>query len=290
LPSPHDPIAFSPGGLTVRWYAIFILCGIIAAILFVRWLAIRRGMDPTFLLDVAPWVVLGAIVGARGYYILLKFGYYIHHPYDAIDVREGGLTIHGALVVGAAMVAFFCWRYGQRFFTWTDLIIPGVALGQAIGRWGNWANQEAFGTPTRHFWGVAIDPARRPAQYAQFTHFQPTFLYESVLDLATALVLAWLVLRQPRRRWLREGDVLWLYCVVYGTVRFVIERIRTDSLDIGPYPAAYWLSWALILVGATMLVVRHTVWPAPHVPPPAATAGGGAGDLAPAAEAARGGA
>lgn len=276
MPSPHDPIAFSIAGLTVRWYALFILTGIIAAILLIRALAKRRGMDPEFILDVAPWVVFGAIVGARGYYILLKFGYYLHHPGDAINVREGGLTIHGALVMGAALVAYFCWRRGQRFFAWTDVIIPGVALGQAIGRWGNWANQEAFGHPTNYFWGVAIDPNRRPPQFAQFTHFQPAFLFESIFDLINMAILAWLALRLPRSHRLREGDVLWIYCILYGTGRFFIERIRTDSLYIGPLPAAYWLSFSLIAIGAVMLIVRHTVWPGAFAQPPAVAASEGA--------------
>lgn len=261
MPSPHDPVAFSTAGLTVRWYALFILTGIVAAIWLIRALARRRGMDPDFVLDAAPWVVFAAIVGARGYYILLKLNYYLHHPDEAINVRLGGLTIHGALAAGVAMVAYFCWRRRQRFLAWADVIIAGVPLGQAIGRWGNWANQEAFGTPTSLPWGVRIDPDRRPPEYAQFTHFHPTFLYESLFDLVNAAILSWLVLRQPRSRALLEGDVLWIYCILYGAGRFVIERIRTDSLYIGPLPAAYWLSFALIAIGASMLLLRHTVWP-----------------------------
>jgi phosphatidylglycerol:prolipoprotein diacylglycerol transferase len=97
--------------------------------------------------------------------------------------------------------------------------------------------------------------------YAAAENFHPTFLYESLFDLANAALLAWLVVRMPGHRFLREGDVLWIYLVTYGVARFVIERIRTDSLYIGPLPAAYWLSFSLVALGATMLVLRHTVWP-----------------------------
>lgn len=261
MPSPSDPIAFTIAGLSVRWYALFILAGIIAAISLIYWLVQKKGMDPDFLLDVAPWVVFGAIVGARGYYILLKFSFYIHHPEEAINVRTGGLTIHGALIVGAAVIAYFCWRRRQRFFAWTDVIIPGVALGQALGRWGNWANQEAFGTPTSLPWGLKIAPAHRPPQYMQYSTFHPTFLYEMILDLINCVVLTWLTLRLPKSKTLREGDILAIYCIAYGLGRFAIESIRTDSLYIGPLPAAYWLSFFLIGVGVFLLIARRTFWP-----------------------------
>ena len=261
MPSPSDPIAIDLFGLAVRWYALFILAGIVGAVWLVRALARRRGMDPEFVLDIAPWVVLGAIVGARLYYILLRWDDYLDDPADAINIRLGGLTIHGAIAAGAAILAYFCWRHGLRFLAWADLIVAGLALGQAVGRWGNWANQEAFGTPTDLPWGVEIAQGRRPAEYLGADRFHPTFLYESLFDLANAALLSWIVLRMPRDRRLREGDALWLYLLLYGIARFLIERIRTDSLYIGPLPAAYWVSFGLIALGASMLILRRTVWP-----------------------------
>jgi phosphatidylglycerol:prolipoprotein diacylglycerol transferase len=256
MPSPADPNAVSIFGVGIRWYAVFILLGIAAAILLIRWLARQRGMDATFPIDVAPWVVLAGMVGARGYYLLLRLDYFIAHPSEAFNLRLGGLTIHGAVAAGTLMLAFLCWRQRQPFLRWCDVIIPGVALGQAIGRWGNWANQEAFGRPTDLPWGVAIDAANRPDQYAEFERFHPTFLYESLFNLVNAIVLSWLVLHATRLR-LRDGDVLWLYLVFYGLARFVIEAMRTDSLYIGPFPAAHWISAGMIVVGTVMLVIRH---------------------------------
>lgn len=257
MPSPHDPVAFAIFGLTIRWYALILLSAIVVGITLIAQLAKRRGMDPDFFLDIAPWVVLSAIVGARVYYILLRGGYFLDHPGEAVNVRLGGLTIHGALAAGIGVFYLFYRRRGQPFLAWADLAMAVVPIGQAIGRLGNWANQEAFGRPSTLPWAVEIDPERRPAEYAAFATFHPTFLYEGLLDLGIAAVLISLVLRMPRDRRLRPGDALWTYLLLYGLARLAIEPLRTDSLYIGPLPAAYWLSGALIVLGGAMLLIRH---------------------------------
>lgn len=254
MPTLGDPTAFSLGPIDVRWYALFILAGILGAIGLSHWLAGRRELDVDFLLDIAPWVVFLSIAGARLYYVLLEWQYFVDHPSQALNIRSGGLSIHGALIAGVITVLVLCRREGQPFFTWADIILPGLALGQAIGRWGNWANQEAFGTPTDLPWAVTIDPSRRPDGYEEVATFHPAFLYESVLDLLNAALLSWLVLRLPVMRNLRNGDVAALYLINYGIIRLLVERIRTDSLYIGPLPAAYWLSFLLIGVGVAILL------------------------------------
>jgi phosphatidylglycerol:prolipoprotein diacylglycerol transferase len=234
------------------------LAGVVAGLVLTRALARRIGLDPEWALDVAPWIVLVSILGARAYYVMLRADYFAAHPWEAINIRLGGLSFHGALLAGIAAFAFLCRRSGQPFLKWTDAAVPGVAIAQAIGRWGNWANQEAFGTPTNLPWGVAIDLAHRPPAYVTAERFHPTFLYESLFDAANALFLSWLALRVSRSRRLRHGDMLGLYLISYGVARFLIERIRTDSLYLGPLPAAYWLSWALIASGAILLALLHT--------------------------------
>lgn len=268
LPAIHNPVAFTIAGIGVRWYALFILSSIVVAVLVMRVLARWRGMDPEFIIDVAPWVVFGAIVGARLYYVALKWNFYRHHPGEAINLRLGGLTIHGALAAGILIFYLFCRRRGYRFLAWADVVIAAVPIGQAIGRWGNWANQEAFGKPTTLPWAVTIDPAHRPPGYEQYATFHPTFLYEGILDLAIAAFLIRLVLRMPRDRRLHEGDVLWCYLILYGIARLIVESMRTDSLYIGPLKAAYWLSGLLIVAGGALLVLRHTVWPGRPADPP----------------------
>jgi phosphatidylglycerol:prolipoprotein diacylglycerol transferase len=254
MPSPADPVAFSISGLDIRWYALFFLAGAVAGILLARFLAARLGLDSDFVLDAAPWVAIWAIVGARAYYVALRGSYYAAHPLEAINIRLGGLSFHGALVGGVVAFVILCARRRQPFLAWSDAAVPGVALAQAIGRWGNWANQEAFGSPTDLPWGLWIDPVHRPAAFAAAERFHPTFLYESLFDLVNAIVLSWLALRLSSTDRLRHGDVLAVYLIAYGVARFVIEHIRTDSLYIGPLPAAFWLSWALIFVGAAILV------------------------------------
>ncbi len=230
------------------------LAGVFAGIALSRFLAAQLGLEPDWLLDVAPWIVLFSIVGARLYYVILRAPHFATVPWDALNFRLGGLAFHGALIAGTATFAALCWKHRQPFLHWTDAVIPGVAIAQAVGRWGNWANQEAFGTPTNLPWGLWIDVARRPEAFADSDRFHPTFLYESMFNLANAALLSWIALRIPRSRVLRHGDVLALYLVNYGLARFLIERIRTDSLYLGPVPAAYWLSWLLVIVGVTLVL------------------------------------
>ncbi|HEV2529699.1 MAG TPA: prolipoprotein diacylglyceryl transferase [Thermomicrobiales bacterium] len=265
MPTLHDPVAFSVFGLEIRWYALILLSGIVGAIVLIQWLVRRRGMDRDFILDIAPWVVAIAIVCARLGYVLVSWDSFRDDPLDALNIREGGIAIHGAVLGGALVVAWFCRQRRYRFLLWGDLILTGVALGQAIGRWGNWANQEAFGTPTSLPWAVTIDPERRPAEYADQATFHPTFLYESIANLVNVGVMTWVVLRMPGHRWLREGDAVWAYMVLYGVERAIIESIRTDSVYVGPLPGPTWVSLVLIIGGVLGGVLRRTVWPAPAV-------------------------
>ena len=272
MPSPSDPVAIAIAGLNIRWYALFMLAGVISGIWLTRVLARRVGLDSNWVLDAAPWVVLFSILGARVYYVLLRSDYFATYPLEAVNIRLGGLSFHGALIAGTLGFALLCWRARQPFLRWTDVAIPGVALAQALGRWGNWANQEAFGTPTSAPWGLWIDPHQRPPEFAEFERFHPTFFYESLFNLANAFILAWLALHVSESRRLRHGDVLALYLINYGLARFLIERIRTDSLYLGPLPAAYWLSWVLFASGAALLVyLRRPERPDPVLPASAQT-------------------
>ena len=266
MPSPADPIAFSFLGLDVRWYALFMLAGVVAGVLLSRELAGRIGLDPDWVIDATPWVVLFSIVGARIYYVVLRADHFVSHPAEAINIRLGGLSFHGALIAGIIAFAILCRRARQPFLRWTDAVVPGVALAQAIGRWGNWANQEAFGTPTTAPWGLWIDPERRPAEFASVERFHPTFLYESIFNLANAALLSYVALRIPASRRLRHGDVLALYLINYGVARFLIERVRTDSLYLGPLPAAYWLSGGLVAAGLILLVLPRRAEPTQEEP------------------------
>jgi prolipoprotein diacylglyceryl transferase len=251
-------VAITIGPLELRWYAIFILVGIVAGISVARWIARRRDQDDTFILDTAPIVVLVAVVGARIYYVLLEWRYFVEHPSEVIGLQLRGLTIHGALIGGIACFWWLCRRRGESSLWWADSVIIGVPVGQAIGRWGNWANQEAFGRPSNLPWALEIDLERRPLRYLMSDRFHPTFLYESILSLFIALALAWLVLRFGESAGWRNGYALAAYLIMYGGARLLIEPMRTDSLYIGPWPAAYWFSVALVVAGAALVLWRRS--------------------------------
>lgn len=261
MPTVHDPVAFQLLGLPIRWYGLFVLAAMLVSVALMGQLARRRGLDPEFVFDAAPIVIVAGVIGARIYYLLLRNDYYRDNPDDLLTLQLQGLTIHGALIAGTLAFIYLCRRRGQPVRRWIDVVIAVVPIGQAIGRWGNWANQEAFGTPSTLPWAVHIDPDRRPVQYAAQETFHPAFLYEGIMNLFAAAVLVWILLRIPRSSRLRDGDVLGAYCVLYGVIRLIVERVRTDSLYIGAWPAAYWLSGVLIVAGL-LVIASGRLWPA----------------------------
>ena len=163
-------------------------------------------------------------------------------------VWHGGLAIHGALIGGLVSTAIYARRNGLDFWYWADILAPGIILGQAIGRWGNYMNQEAFGGPTRLPWGIYIEPAKRPVEWAGFSRFHPTFLYESLWNLIGFGVLIYLSRRQTAKpaSW-PNGSIFLSYAVYYSIGRFFIEGMRTDSLMLGPIRVAQLVSLAVII-------------------------------------------
>jgi phosphatidylglycerol---prolipoprotein diacylglyceryl transferase len=255
-----DPTAFSLGPFTVQWYAIFIMTGAFLAAILAGKLAEFRGLKSDAIFDIALVSIISGVIGARLYFVMLEWDYYGQNLVQILNIPRGGLSIHGAIIFGVAAIILMTWRMKQPVLSWLDVAAPAVALGQAIGRWGNYANQEAFGTPTDRPWGIEIRPENRPAEYADATHFHPTFFYESVLNLINAALLTFLIVRFSGEKWMRAGDILAVYLITYGMIRIPLEWLRTDSLYIGPMPAAYWLSGALILGGIVLLVLNRTVF------------------------------
>ena len=182
-------IALQLGPLAIRWYGLLIATGVLLGSTLAHREAIRRGQDPDVLLNGIVLTVLTALVGARLYYVLFNWDYYSVHPSKILAVWEGGLAIHGGLIVGAITTALYCRHSRLSLPVTTDILSPCVAIGQAIGRWGNFFNQEAFGTPTDLPWKLYIDPAHRPPQFAGSDYFHPTFLYESLWNFLVFLLL-----------------------------------------------------------------------------------------------------
>lgn len=227
-----EPILLSFGPLTIYWYGVFMVLGIIAAILISFWLAKYYNVSENLIFDLFFWVIIGGIIGARIYDIFLNFNYYLIYPLQTLKIWEGGLAIHGAIIAGIIIILIFARRQKFSFWEMGALIVPGLALGQAIGRWGNYFNQELFGLPTNSPIGIPIDIANRPVQYIFNDFFQPTFLYESLGCLLIFIFLLSLNFYFIKRKKLNRQFYVWsvsLYMILYSILRFGLEFIRTDE-------------------------------------------------------------
>jgi len=228
IPSPGHGV-WNLGPVPIRAYALMILLGIVAAIWLgnKRW--IERGGLPNQVSDIAMWAVPFGVIGGRLYHVLTDWSAYFGPGgrgfVASLQIWEGGLGIWGAVALGAVGAYIGCARSGLAFAPFADAIAPAIVLAQAIGRWGNWFNQELFGRPTDAPWGLAIDAAHRPEGYLAYSTFQPTFLYESIACLAILGVLLW----ADRKFALSHGRVFALYLALYCTARGAIETIRIDD-------------------------------------------------------------
>ncbi|WNQ11033.1 prolipoprotein diacylglyceryl transferase [Paenibacillus aurantius] len=224
-----DPIAFSLGVITVRWYGIILGTAALVGL----YLAVREGkrfgIIPDFFMDMMLIGVPSAIIGARLYYVAFKWDYYSQHPNEIYKIWEGGIAIYGALIGAIIGVYFYVRSKGYRFSRIADICAPGLIVGQLIGRWGNFMNQEAHGGPveesflrnTLHLPDFIVNQ-----MYINGEFYHPTFLYESLWNLVGLLVLLWL----RRRPFLRAGELFASYFIWYSIGRFLIEALRTDSL------------------------------------------------------------
>jgi prolipoprotein diacylglyceryl transferase len=224
IPSP-DVNTIPIGPLDVHFYGIAIALGAMAAVLIGRRRYAALGGDPDLMDRLGFWVVMVGILGGRLAYVSTHLSRFEGRPWAALFIWEGGLAIFGALTVGFGFGYWFAQRIGIMMPAGLDAAVPGVPFAQALGRWGNYFNQELYGTPSTLPWAVEIDPARRVAGYEQFATFHPTFLYESILNLVLFGVLLWL----GTKRNLREGSLFFAYLIGYGLIRFSVELLRTDT-------------------------------------------------------------
>lgn len=252
-----DPVAFSLGSIEVRWYGIIIASGIVLAYLLGQKEAVKRGLADDFLADLLIWAIPISIISARIYYVAMKWDYYGQNPAKIIEIWNGGIAIHGALI-GAVITAYiFCRKRGVSFLKVADIVAPSILVGQIVGRWGNFMNQEAYGGPvTREFLENLLLPNWIIEQmYVQElgTYVHPTFLYESVWNVIGLIVL--LLLRKVN---LQRGEIFFLYMIWYSIGRFFIEGMRTDSLYlIGELRSAQVVSILAIIIGMGCIIYRR---------------------------------
>ncbi len=284
MPSPIDPILFQFGPFAIRWYGLLIVAGVLAAAYIATIEAQRKREDPDHVWNLLIWVLILGILGARLYHVLSSpagasrgFNYYfIEQPFTnltifgaavpfptALLIWEGGIGIYGALLGGILAVIIYTHRHKLIVWRWLDILAPGMLLAQAIGRWGNYVNQELYGPPTTLPWGILItNPNQRIPPYNDLTAFpldttlfHPVFFYESVWNVIGFALLMWLGRKYADK--LLDGDLLSLYLIWYPVGRLLVESLRPDAWTLGGIPTAQIVSILLILVGVGLFVYRR---------------------------------
>ncbi len=248
------PIVFQLGPITVRWYGLLIATAVLLGVSLSQYLAKRRHVNPDLLSDLSIWLIIGAIPAARLYYVIFQWSEYAQNPGKIIAIWEGGIAIHGAILGGTLAALIFSKLKKISFWQMADLVAPSLILGQAIGRWGNFFNSEAFGSPTNLPWKLYIPPERRPPQFPNIEYFHPTFLYESIWDLGVFALLITLFFRSLQDKpKLKVGTLFLIYLAAYSLGRLWIEGLRTDSLMLGPLRMAQFISLVGIALGVAGL-------------------------------------
>jgi phosphatidylglycerol:prolipoprotein diacylglycerol transferase len=255
-----QPIMFSLGPLQIHWYGLCLVLAISAGFFVFYKLARAGGLESDLIFDLGFWATLGGLLGARIYEIFLDSDYYFSNPAAMVKVWEGGLAIHGALLGGGLAVYIFLRKHKKSLalgnFKWlalADWMVPAVALGQAVGRFGNYFNQELFGLPTDLPWGIPIAIMSRPSGYESFTYFHPTFLYESLGNLLIFGILLFIWKKRPQL-----GMLSGIYAIAYGCLRFSLEFIKIDAT-----PMLWGLRWPqiasliLVILGILLLIYSH---------------------------------
>ncbi len=247
--SPGD-IAFTLFGLDVRWYGVMMSLAMLTGILVI--LLIRRkyfkDISVDIICDISFLLIFAGLVSARLYYVIMDYSYFFRHPEEIPAIWNGGISIQGAIIGGIIFGLFYTKSMKISFLRYADLFSFGIITGQAIGRWGNFFNSEAFGLPTNLPWKLFIPFASRPLEYRNYEFFHPTFLYESLLNICIFIIL-YLVLKKFTNR--HDGFIFFLYIILYSLVRIIVESLRIDSvLNIGYFHIAHITSVLFILAAS----------------------------------------
>jgi phosphatidylglycerol:prolipoprotein diacylglycerol transferase len=241
-------VAFKIGPLAIRWYALFITFGFLVATWAATLIARRRNISADNFLDCAMLVFLGGIVGARLYFAALSWQTF-ENPLEIFQIWRGGLSIHGGIIGGALTGYIYCRVSKMSFLNGADIFGAAVPLAQAIGRWGNFFNSEAFGGPVSESFPIKlfIPEAARPEALREYQYFQPTFLYESLWDLAIFFILYFVLFDKFKKY---PGMTFLAYILLYSIGRAIIEPLRTDSIMVGSMAAPLAVSAGLIAAAA----------------------------------------
>ena len=240
-------------GVNIYYYGVIMALAIATGVLVADWAGTKYfGLKKETIIDLAPYIIIFGILGARIYYCALNYGFYLRFPTEIIAIRHGGISIHGAMLGGALGLWLFAKRHKLNPIKLCDTSVIGLSIAQALGRWGNFFNSEAFGAPTNLPWKLYIAPQYRPIPYQDYQYFHPAFLYESILDLAIFAIL--LVLTKTGRL-KKDGNLTLIYLILYSLVRIFVEMFRLDSvMYILGVPVAIFVSVGIIIVSTAVFI------------------------------------
>lgn len=251
-------VIFQIGGLAIYYYGLIIVLAMIVGFFVARYFFKKQKLTDEQVVDLAWWLIVAGIVGARIYYVVYAWPYYRDDLWSIFFIWRGGLAIHGAIIAGLIVVWYFAKHYKISAKIITDSLALALPLSQAVGRWGNYFNQELFGRPSDQPWAIPIDLANRPPQFINHQYFQPTFLYESILNL----FLFFLLLCLYKYGRLKDGHLTAYYLLGYGLIRSWMEFYRTDySPLIGGVRWALLFSLSLIILSSAWLIFQKTKTP-----------------------------
>lgn len=248
-----DPVAFRIFSLSIRWYALLIAFALIISLFLMLKRARQVGIKEEFILDFFIWGIPSGIIGGRLYYVIFKLDYYLKYPIKIFAMREGGMAIHGVVIGGILALLLLCKKREISFLKMADLTAPALILGQAIGRWGNFINQEAYGGIVSKSYISNFPEFIQKQMYIRGNYHHPAFLYESLWNLFVFLFLIFI----RNKGFLKKGDILFMYLIGYSVGRFFIEGLRTDSLMLGSMRVAQLISIILIVFSSIVIYLRH---------------------------------
>ncbi|MCF6466500.1 prolipoprotein diacylglyceryl transferase [Clostridium sp. Cult2] len=238
-----NPVAFKVFGIEVMWYGILISIGVVIGTILALKEAKRLGIEEDTMIDLLLYAIPIALIGARVHYVIFSWDYYRNNMVEIFHFRGGGLAIHGAIISAIIVAVIFTRKRKVDFWKIADACAPSLILGQAIGRWGNYINQEAYGTPTDLPWGIIVDGIK----------VHPTFLYESIGNFLIFIFLLW----YRRNKAKVSGEVFLLYLMLYSIIRYFVEGLRTDSLMLGPIRIAQLISIASVFLTIYFFIKRR---------------------------------
>ena len=245
-------IAFYIGTYPIHYYGFCIAFGMAFGLLCAYLICknFYKDLNSDVVFDIAIPVIVGGVIGARLYYCLLSYPYYMHNPFEILQISKGGLSIHGGMIGGLIGGIWYAKSKNLPILKLCDIFTFALLIGQIIGRWGNFFNSEAFGTPCTNFFKLYIPIENRPVEFIQYEYFHPTFLYESLLNIVIFAVLFYMLKTKPK-----DGKIFFTYLILYSIVRIFIESIRTDSvLNLLNIPFATLIS--IIIISISILCLR----------------------------------